>query len=101
MKFEPILDRIVVEKMERKNVSKGGIILPKSQEDDRNIPGKVIAVGPGRHDNNGLLLPMQIKEGDLVVFDSVTAYPINIAGTTVYTMREHEIFVILKDNDKT
>ena len=60
----------------------------------------MIAVGPGRHDDKGILIPMQVKVDDMVIFDYVTAYPINIAGETYYTMREHELFTKVLDNEE-
>lgn len=91
MKYEPILDYVIVEVDEKEKKSLGGIVIPKSPDDFRHRQGKVIATGPGRHDNTGLLIPMQIKENDVVIFDGQRAFPLQ-KDKNHYCLREFEIF---------
>jgi chaperonin GroES len=62
-------DRVVVKRESSEKVSKGGIILPDVSE-TKSFKGKVVAVGPGKRDEDGELVPMGVKVGDLVLFNS-------------------------------
>lgn len=67
MKIRPLSDRVLIEPL-REEKKKGGIILPETIDKERPEKGKVIAVGPGKKDDNGKLIPMNVKKGDIVLF---------------------------------
>lgn len=87
--IKPLNDRILVKRSKRQT-SKGGIILPDSAQ-EKPKEGEVIAVGPGKRNDEGILTPMTIKVGDRVLF---TSY----AGTEVKSEEDQEL-LILREED--
>ncbi len=67
MKIKPLGDRVLIEPL-REEKKKGGIILPDTVEKERPEKGRVVAVGPGKVDDNGKKIPMNVKKGDKVLF---------------------------------
>ena len=67
MKIKPLGDRVLIEPL-REEKKKGGIILPETVDKERPEKGTVIAVGPGKKDDSGKILPMNVKKGDQVLF---------------------------------
>jgi chaperonin GroES len=88
-KFEPLGDRIVVKLIEREEVSRGGLVLPDTAK-EKPQEGEVIAVGPGRLNDDGKRLPMDLKKGDKILFAKY-------AGTEV--KEEDEEFLVLRETD--
>ena len=70
MKIQPLGDRVLVEPVEEKEVKKGGIIIPDTAK-EKPQEGKVIAVGTGKLDDNGKLIPFEVKKGDKVLMPQV------------------------------
>jgi chaperonin GroES len=66
-KFRPLHDRVIVKRVEAEEKSKGGIIIPDTAK-EKPQQGEVVAVGPGGRDENGKLIPMDLKAGDRVLF---------------------------------
>ncbi|MGC9046617.1 MAG: co-chaperone GroES [Minisyncoccia bacterium] len=66
--FKPIHDKVIIEPIEEEQKTKGGIVLPDTVEKEKPIKGKIIATGPGKRDNNGQIIPMSVKVGDIVLF---------------------------------
>ncbi len=95
MKFRPLHDRILIERVESEEKSVGGIILPDTAK-EKPQQGKVMAVGPGRRDEAGKIIPMEIKVGDKILFGKYTGTEIKIDGTEYIIMREEEVFGLLE-----
>ena len=95
MKIKPLRDHILIEplKEERK---KGGIILPDTVEKDRPEKGRVLAVGPGKTDQNGKRIAMEVKKGDIVLFSKYGPNEIKINDKK--TGKEVE-YLIAKEED--
>ncbi len=89
MKFKPLHDRVLVRRTEEEEVSAGGIVLPGSAT-EKPSQGEVVAVGPGKRQENGDLLPIGVSVGDIVVFGQYGGNEIKIDG---------EDYLILSDND--
>ncbi len=90
MKFKPLADRVLVEVLEAEERTKGGIVLPDTAK-ERPQQGKVIAVGKGKLLDNGEVKPLEVKEGDIVVFSKY-------AGTEVRT-KDGDEYLILREDD--
>ncbi len=88
-KLKPLGDRVVVRPMTEEEISKGGIILPDTAK-EKPQRGEVVAVGPGRLDENGKRVAMEVKKGDKVVYAKY-------AGTEI-TANEEEL-LILRESD--
>ncbi len=95
MKIKPLRDNILLEPLKEEK-KKGGIILPETAEKERPEKARVLAVGPGKRDNNGKLVPLSVKKGDKVIF---TKYgPNEIKVDDKKTGKEVE-YLIAKEED--
>ncbi len=95
MKFRPLHDRILVERVESEEKTAGGIILPDSAK-EKPQQGKVIAVGPGKKAEDGKLLPMDVKVGDTILFGKYSGSEIKIEGNEYLIMREEDVLGIVE-----
>jgi chaperonin GroES len=90
LKLKPLGDRLVIEPIEQDETTAGGILLPETAK-EKPQEGKVIAVGPGRLDENGNRVKMEVKEGDRVLYAKY-------AGTEIKLEGENKV-LILKESD--
>ena len=94
MKFRPLHDRVVVRRLEEEERTKGGIIIPDTAK-EKPQQGEVIAVGPGGRNEDGDLIPLDVKEGDRILFGKYSGSDIKIDGEEYLIMREDEVLGIL------
>ncbi len=94
MKFRPLHDRVVVRRIEAEEKSAGGIIIPDTAK-EKPSQGEVIAVGPGGHDESGKLIPIDVKEGDRVLFGKWSGTEVKIDGEELLIMKESDIMGII------
>jgi chaperonin GroES len=94
MKVKPLHDRVIVKRVEEEETTKGGIIIPDTAK-EKPIEGKVIAVGQGKVLDNGKKQPMEVKEGDKVLFGKYAGTDVNIDGEEHLIMREDDIIAIV------
>jgi len=95
MKFRPLHDRILVERIESEEVTSGGIILPDTAK-EKPQQGKVIAVGPGKRSEDGKLIPMDVKTGDTILFGKYAGSDIKMEGKEYLIMREDDVLGIVE-----
>jgi chaperonin GroES len=96
MKVKPLNDRVLVKRMEEVQVTKGGILIPDTAK-EKPIEGKVISVGPGKMSDAGNRMPLQLKEGDRVLFGKYAGTEIKMEGEEFLMMREEDILAVLTD----
>ena len=96
MKIKPLNDRVLVVGIEEKEKTAGGIIIPDTAK-EKPQEGKVIAVGPGRWDENGKRIPMEVKTGDSVLFGKYAGSEIKIDGVKHLIMTEDDILGIMEN----
>ena len=94
MKIRPLHDRIVLKRIEEKEVIKGGIIIPDTAK-EKPMEGEVIAVGPGKLQEDGKRSPVDVKVGDRVLFGKYAGTEIKIDDEELVIMREEEILAVL------
>ena len=94
MKIKPLGNRILVKRMEEESTTKGGIIIPDTAK-EKPQKGTVAEVGPGRRDDKGVRIPIEVKEGDSVLFSKYAGSEIDIDGVEHVFMREDDILGIL------
>ncbi|MBI5599632.1 MAG: co-chaperone GroES [Deltaproteobacteria bacterium] len=94
MKIRPLHDRVIVKRLEEEK-TKGGIIIPDSAK-EASAEGKVIAVGPGKRDDKGVLVPVDIKKGDKVLFSKYAGSEVKIEGEEHLIMREEDILGVIE-----
>ncbi len=95
MKLRPLGDRILVKALEEKEVKKGGIIIPDTAK-EKPQEGEVIAVGPGKVDDKGNRLPMNVKVGDKVVYGKYSGNEIKIDDEEYMIMNEDDVYGIIE-----
>jgi len=95
MKFKPLLDRVVLKRVEEENRTAGGLIIPDTAK-EKPSQGIVVAVGPGGRDEDGKLVAMTLKEGDKVLFGKWSGTEIKIDGENLLIMKETEVLGILE-----
>ena len=95
MKIRPLQDRIIVKRLEEEQKTKGGIIIPDTAK-EKPAEGKVIAVGNGKTDNNGKLIPMEVKKGDTVLFSKYGGSEIKISGEEYIIMSQEDVLGIIE-----
>jgi chaperonin GroES len=97
MKFRPLQDRILVERIEEE-VKKGNIIIPDTAK-EKPQHGKVIAVGPGRIDETGKRIPMDVKKGDLILFGKYSGNEIKVDDKELLIMREEDVLAVIEKKE--
>jgi chaperonin GroES len=94
MKFRPLHDRVVVERIEAEAKTAAGIIIPDTAK-EKPQQGKVVAVGPGGRDEGGKLIPIDVKAGDRVLFGKWSGTEVKIDGVEYLIMKESDIMGVL------
>ncbi len=92
MKIKPLADNVLIEPEKDNEKTKGGILLPDTAEKGRPEKGKVIAVGPGKRNSSGKIIPLEVKKGDRVLF---TKY----GPTEIKTVDDKKEYLIAKQED--
>jgi len=94
MKFKPLSDRILVKRLKEEDEKKGGIIIPDTAK-EKPQRGEVIEVGPGRLDEKGKRVPMEVKKGDKIVFSKYSGTDIKMRNEEYLIIREDDILGII------
>jgi len=95
MKFRPLHDRVVVERIDADAKSAGGILIPDSAQ-EKPSQGEIIAVGPGGRDEVGKLIPIDLKKGDRVLFGKWSGTEVKVDGEELLIMKESDIMGVLE-----
>jgi chaperonin GroES len=98
MKFRSLHDRVVIRRAEGDVTSKGGIIIPDVAK-EKPQEGEVVAIGPGRRDQSGNLVPLDVKVGDLILFGKWSGTEVTINGQTLLIMKEADIMGIVEKTE--
>ena len=87
MKVKPLYDRLIVKRVEEKEVKTGGIIIPDTAK-EKPQEGEVVAIGPGRLSEDGKRMPLEVKAGDRILIGKYTGTDVKIEGEEDLIMRE-------------
>ena len=95
--IRPLSDKVLVEPSEERGEKKlaSGIIIPATADKEKPMTGKVVATGPGRYEE-GKLVPMQVKVGDVVLFGKYSHEEVKVAGIEYYLVAEANILAVIK-----
>lgn len=96
MKIQPLGDRVLVEPVKEEESKKGGIIIPDTAK-EKPQQGKVIAVGTGKLDENGKLIPFNVKKGDRILMPKYGGTEVKLNDKEYQILREEDILGILQD----
>jgi chaperonin GroES len=94
MKFKPLHDRVLVRRIEQEEKTKGGIIIPDTAK-EKPQEGEIIAAGPGARNDDGKLVPLDVKAGDRVLFGKWSGTEVKIDGEDLLIMKESDILGII------
>jgi chaperonin GroES len=95
MKMRPLHDRLLVERLEEREVKKGGIIIPDTAK-EKPQEGKVIAVGNGKVSDDGKKIPLDVKAGDKILFGKYSGSDVKLDDREYLIMREDDVLAILE-----
>ena len=95
MKIRPLQDRVIVKRLEEEEKTKGGIIIPDTAK-EKPQEGKVIAVGKGKVNEDGKVIPLDVKAGDRILFGKYSGTEIKIEGEEHLIMREEDILGVIE-----
>jgi chaperonin GroES len=95
MKFRPLHDRVVVKRLAETEKTKGGIIIPDTAK-EKPTEGRVIAAGPGKRDEKGNLIAMDVKKGDRVLFSKYSGNEVTLDGEENLIISEDDVLAVLE-----
>jgi chaperonin GroES len=94
MTLKPLGNRVVVEPVEQEEVTAGGIVLPETAK-EKPQKGTVLSTGPGERDEDGKYIPMDVKEGDTVLFAKYAGTEIKVEGKKLLILKESDLLAIV------
>ena len=95
MNLKPLHDRVLVERVEQEDRTKGGIIIPDTAQ-EKPMEGKVISVGGGARNENGQVVALDVKKGDRILFGKWSGTEVKIDGKELLIMKESDILGIIE-----
>ncbi len=95
MKFRPLHDRVVVRRVDAEEKTAGGIIIPDTAK-EKPQQGEVLAVGSGKRDETGTLVPLDVKEGDQILFGKWSGTEVKVDGEDLLIMKEDDIMGVVE-----
>ncbi|MGD0649911.1 MAG: co-chaperone GroES [Verrucomicrobiia bacterium] len=95
MNVKPLGDRVLVQLIEKEEAKKGGIIIPDSAKEKPQV-GRVIALGTGKRDEDGKLIPFEVKKGDRVFVSKYLSNPIDLESKEYYLVPQDDILGIIE-----
>ena len=95
MNLKPLHDRVLVERVEQEDRTKGGIIIPDTAQ-EKPMEGKVVSVGGGARNENGQVVALDVKKGDRILFGKWSGTEVKLDGQDVLIMKESDIMGILE-----
>jgi len=94
MKLEPLADRVLVRPIEETEKKKGSIIIPDTAK-EKPVQGEVVAVGPGKLNDDGKKVPLEVKIGDRILYGKYSGTEVEIDGQRLLVMQESDIYAIV------
>jgi chaperonin GroES len=95
MNIRPLHDRVIVKRLDSERTTASGIVIPEAAA-EKPDQGEVIAVGPGKRDDSGKLIAMDVKVGQRVLFGKYAGQTIKVDGKEVLVMREEDIMGVIE-----
>jgi chaperonin GroES len=95
MKIRPLHDRVIVKRIEEEKKSAGGIVIPDTAA-EKPDQGEIVAVGKGKKDDNGKLIPIDVKVGDRVLFGKYSGQTVRVKGDELLVMREEDLMGVIE-----
>jgi chaperonin GroES len=94
MKIRPLHDRVIVRRLDNERKTSSGIVIPDNAA-EKPDQGEVVAVGPGKKDDNGKLIAMDLKVGDRILFGKYSGQTVKVEGDELLVMREEDVMGVI------
>jgi chaperonin GroES len=94
MKIRPLHDRVIVKRLDNERKTSSGIVIPENAA-EKPDQGEVVAVGPGKKDDNGKLIAMDLKVGDRILFGKYSGQSVKVEGEELLVMREEDVMGVI------
>ena len=94
MKIRPLHDRVIVKRLEQETKTASGIVIPDNAA-EKPDQGEIIAVGPGKRDDNGKIIALDVKVGDKVLFGKYSGQTVKVEGEELLVMREEDLMGVV------
>jgi len=94
MKLKPLADRVLVRPIEEQELKKGSIIIPDTAK-EKPVQGEVVAIGPGKPNDDGKKVPLEVKIGDRILYGKYSGTEVEIDEQKLLVMNESDIYAIL------
>ena len=91
---KPLADRVVVRALEETETMRGGLYIPDTAK-EKPQQGEVVAVGPGKYDENGKRVPMDVKSGDKVLYGKYSGTEVTVEGEQLLILRESDVLAVI------
>jgi chaperonin GroES len=98
MKFRPLHDRVVIRRLEEEAKTTGGIFIPDTAR-EKPMEGEIIAVGPGARDERGTVVPLDVKQGDRILFGKWSRSEVKLDGEDLLIMNESDIMGVIEGHN--
>ena len=95
MKLRPLADRVIVKRIESETKTASGIVIPDAAA-EKPDQGEVLAVGPGKRDDDGDYMKMNVKVGDRVLFGKYSGQTVKVDGDELLVMKEDDLFAVVE-----
>ena len=95
MKIRPLHDRVIVKRIEEERKSAGDIVIPDTAA-EKPDQGEIVAIGKGKKDDNGKLIPIDVKVGDRVLFGKYSGQTVKVKGDELLVMREEDLMGVIE-----
>ena len=95
MNIRPLHDRVIVKRVEAERTTASGIVIPDSAG-EKPDQGEVLAIGPGKRDDNGKQIALDVKVGDRVLFGKYSGQTVKVDGDELLVMKEDDLFAVVE-----
>lgn len=99
MKLRPLHDRVMVRRVDQEEKSAGGIIIPDTAQ-EKPMEGEIVAAGNGTRRDDGILVPLDVKAGDRILFGKWSGTEVKIDGEELLIMKESDLLGVIEDDGK-
>ncbi len=97
MKFRPLHDRVLIERIDQSEKTAGGIIIPDTAQ-EKPMEGRVVAAGPGAKSEDGKVQPMDLKVGDRVLFGKWSGTEVKVDGVDYLILKESDVMGVIEES---
>ena len=95
MKLRPLHDRVIIKRLDNETKTASGLVIPETAA-EKPDQGEILAVGPGKKDESGKVIPLDVKVGDRVLFGKYAGQTVKVDGDELLVMREEDIMAVVQ-----